>query len=154
MPTLLRKQTLHVHVDFYGFGLQDTDDSLVPDPYPDGREDAASFLTAHEGRIDIESAGHTHTAALTAETWDAEPPEDRSIAWDVRQDAEILSPSGELEIRTVAGAHDEYLELGTPGALWKLRVYCAGREEVARLAQQGVPEGVERYLAQFWPADA
>lgn len=30
-------------------------------------------------------------------------------------------------------------------------MYCAGREEVRRLAQECVPEGVERYLVHFWP---
>lgn len=49
---------------------------------------------------------------------------------------------------------DTYLRLSGVGGTWKARVYCAGREEVRRLAQEGVPEGIEEYLVQFWPAEA
>ncbi|MBP2401302.1 hypothetical protein [Streptomyces syringium] len=152
MATMLRQQEVDVHVDFYGFGLQDTDDSAVPDSYPDGREPDGPFLSAYEGRIDIESAGHTHTAALTVEVWDANPPQDKRLAWEVQDETELQSPSGELEIRAAAGAQEGYVELGSPNRLWRVRLFCAGREEVADLAQHGVPNGVERYLAQFWPA--
>ncbi|MEW2576792.1 hypothetical protein [Streptomyces syringium] len=152
MPTLLRDQTIDVRVDFGGFGLQDTDYDALPLPYPDERVvDQAPFLSAFEGRVDVESAAHTHTATLTFEVWDSEPPEDRRAHWEVQGEAEILSPSGELEIRAIAGAQEDYLQLGGPGAMWKMRVYCTGREEVARLElEDGIPHGVEIYLAQFW----
>lgn len=49
---------------------------------------------------------------------------------------------------------DARLGLGVADRLWKVRVSCAGRAEVARRAPAEVPERVERYLAQFWPAAA
>ncbi|MFF2130713.1 hypothetical protein ACFVW1_36175 [Streptomyces olivochromogenes] len=47
---------------------------------------------------------------------------------------------------------DTYIHLSDTDAMWQVRVYCDGRREVARLAQEDVPEGVERYLVQFWAA--
>ncbi|MGW1760666.1 hypothetical protein [Streptomyces mirabilis] len=119
MAELIQQQKLDVEVDFYGFALQDLDATQVPLEYPEGREADGAFLTAHEGRLDVESAGHTHTAAMTAEVWDGEPP----------------------------AADDR----GATDGMWQVRVYCECRREVARLAQEGMPEGVERYLVQFWP---
>ncbi|WP_167368152.1 hypothetical protein [Streptomyces agglomeratus] len=46
------------------------------------------------------------------------------------------------------------MRLPDAGREWQVRIYCAGREEVRRLAQESVPEGVERHLARFWPVDA
>ena len=50
------------------------------------------------------------------------------------------------------GAIEELVDLGRAETSWRVRVDCAGREEVARLSVSEVPEGVEQYLAQFWPA--
>jgi hypothetical protein len=153
---LIRQQELDVEVDFYGFALQDVDDTQVPVGYPEGREAGGAFVTARVGRLDIESAGHTHTAALTAEVWDGEPPtaEERG-QWEERAEARIASSSGELAVWAVTGGPmDTYLHLSDSGGVWRVRVYCEGRSEVRRLAQEGVPEGVEYYLVQFWPATA
>ncbi|MFF3663688.1 hypothetical protein [Streptomyces olivochromogenes] len=156
MAELIQHQKLYVEVDFYGFALQDLDDAQVPLEYPEGREVGGAFLTAHEGRLDIESAGHTHTAAMTAEVWDGEPAaaDDRGD-WEEKAEAQLHSPSGELGLWSVAaGPMDTYIHLSDTDAMWQVRVYCDGRSEVARLAREAVPEGVERYLVQFWPAAA
>ncbi|MCZ1005433.1 hypothetical protein O1L68_00120 [Streptomyces lydicus] len=152
MAELIRRQELDVEVDFYGFCLQEVDDTQVPLEYPEGRKRGA-FLSVHEGRLDVESAGHTHTASLTAEVWDAQPPgEDGRADWDEVGEAHIHCSSGELALWGVAGGPMETcLHLSEVGGTWQVRVFCVGREEVRRLAQEGVPEGVEQYLVQFWP---
>ncbi|MEU7242850.1 hypothetical protein [Streptomyces sparsogenes] len=153
MAVLVRQQSMEIPVDFYGFSLQDGDDTQAPVPFPDESPGAdADFLTPFAQRVDVRSAGHTHRALLTAEVWDEEPPADRREMWEAQGEALIHSTSGTLAVWVVAGATMEDLELGSPGRLWQLRMYCTGREEVARQAQLGVPHGVERYVAQFWPA--
>ncbi|MFF3950792.1 hypothetical protein ACFYYN_39240 [Streptomyces sp. NPDC001902] len=151
---LLRHQQVEVDVDFYGFCLQEAADQFVPEMYPDGRESIGEpFLTARPGRLDIESGGHTHTAHLRAEVFDAEPPADTREPWEASGQAPLFSQSGELRIWGVAGGPmEESLELGATDTQWQVRVYCSGRAEVGRLAQLEVPKGVERYLVQFWPA--
>ncbi|MBH1938931.1 hypothetical protein I5Q34_32520 [Streptomyces sp. AV19] len=154
MPDLVSKQLLHIPIDFYGFALQDIDDSAVPVPYPDDVDpelNPAGFLTFHEGRIDVQSAGHTHEIRFVAEVWDSEPGEDHSKEWEAQATGELRSPSGELAFWTVAGSPDETVLLGKATDLWRVRMYSAGRTEVQRLAQRGVPKGIEQYLAQFWP---
>ncbi|MBT2400871.1 hypothetical protein [Streptomyces sp. ISL-100] len=154
MAELIQQQELNVEVDFFGFGFQEVDDRFVPVGYPEGRV-PEGFLAEHPGRIDVESGGHTHTASLTVEVWDAEPPSaEAREAWEAQGEARIRSASGELAFWAVAGPMPEYVRLPDVGREWQVRVYCAGREEVRRLTQESVPEGVERYLAQFWPIDA
>ncbi|MFF9870527.1 hypothetical protein ACF1G0_35055 [Streptomyces sp. NPDC013953] len=151
MGELIQRQDLKAEVDFYGFCLQEADDTHVPLEYPEGRAQGA-FLTAHEGRLDFESAGHTHTAALSIEVWDDQPPEQPQGVWDEHGRAQLHSPSGQLAVWGVAGGPGAtHVDLPAAGRIWNVRAYCAGREEVRRLAQEGVPEGVERYLVQFWP---
>ncbi|MGW0885755.1 hypothetical protein [Streptomyces sp. NPDC002671] len=137
--TVLVRQDVQVHVDFYGFALQEHDDMAAPVPYPEERaeSDEGLFLTTHEMRVDIES-GEDHR-----EAWEAPGGE-----------AEICSTTGRLSIEACGGPMAESLELGSPGTLWKIRVYCTGRAEVARLAHLEVPRGIERYVVQFWPASA
>ncbi|TQJ92493.1 hypothetical protein [Streptomyces sp. SLBN-31] len=156
MAELVRQQELDVEVDFYGFALQDVDDTQVPVGYPEGREAGRAFLTAREARLDIESAGHTHTATLSAEVWDAEPPAaDGRGEWEERAEAQFRCASGELAIWAVTGGPmDTCLRLSDTGGSWWVRVYCEGRAEVRRAAEAGVPEGIEHYLVQFWPATA
>ncbi|MVO87780.1 hypothetical protein GPA10_24215 [Streptomyces sp. p1417] len=151
MSELISREEVSVEVDFYGIYLQDWDDSQVPVPFPEGWE-AGPFLRARPGRLDITSAGHTHTAALTVEVWDAEPPAP-SGDWEESERAEILSISGELEVGGVAGGPmPEPIRLSGRECNWSVRVACSGRSEVAEKARQGVPEGVvERYVLQFWP---
>ncbi|MFF4041153.1 hypothetical protein [Streptomyces sp. NPDC001816] len=154
MAELIRQQDADVEVDFNGFALQDVDDTLVPLEYPEGREPGGAFLTAREARLDIESAGHTHTATLATEVWDTEPPaaDDRGD-WEERGEVVLHCPSGELALWGVtSGPRETYLQLPEKDVTWRVRVYCEGRQEVRRLAQEGVPEGIEHYLVQFWPA--
>lgn len=51
------------------------------------------------------------------------------------------------------GPMPAYVQLSDHSAGWRVRAHCRGRDEVRRLAREGVPEGVERYLVQFWPDD-
>ncbi|WP_245769073.1 hypothetical protein [Streptomyces indicus] len=152
VPEWVAQQQGDVEVDFFGFSLQDADDTAVPLPYPEGRS-GRGFVSQREGRIDVESAGHTHTALLDVEVWDgpAPPAEDRA-AWEERAEAELSCTSGEVAVwATAAGPMPDRIRLADGPGRWAVRLYCAGRAAVRPLAEQGVPEGVERYLAQFWP---
>ncbi|MFF9778520.1 hypothetical protein ACF1HJ_33330 [Streptomyces sp. NPDC013978] len=152
---MVREQELEPEVDFYGMSLQDEESAQVA--YPGGRVmDEGVFVTAHPGRVDIESAGHTHTPAMTAQVWDGEPPVDTSRVWDQRADTIVRSATGTLGVWAVAyGPIEDVIELGASGREWRVRVYCSGREEVARVVEEeGIAEGVERYLLQFWPQPA
>lgn len=148
------QQNLDARVEFFSFCFQEADDSTVPMRYPDGLDMGADFLVGREGRIDVASAGHTHVAPLTVQVWDGVPPQEADEAWDIRGEAEIFSATGELSLWTFGGPAEESVELGTRDCRWRVRLFCSGRAEVARRAQLEVPHGVERYLAQFWPAQA
>ncbi|MGW1769635.1 hypothetical protein ACWCQL_37025 [Streptomyces sp. NPDC002073] len=150
---LVARDEVQVAVEFHAFALQEEDDMEVRTPFPEDRdESAAEFLTVYDGRLDFESAGHTHEAALTAEVWSGEPPVNAAESWEVQGEAEIASVTGTLSVETMSGVGEGRVKLGRPDTLWKVRAYCSGRAEVARLAAVGVPEGVEQYLVQFWPA--
>ncbi|MGW8378941.1 hypothetical protein [Streptomyces sp. ODS28] len=151
---LQHQQDMDVFVEFSGFSLQESDEDFLDEEYPDGRRDGAGMLTAHVCRVDVKSEGHTHTAPLTAEVWDAEPPADTSTEWEAQEEAELYSPSGELAVWSYGGAMEEYLYLGAEKMRWSIRVHCTGRSRVKALTDHGVPHGAERYLVQFWPADA
>ncbi|MEU5608727.1 hypothetical protein AB0H03_08260 [Streptomyces sparsogenes] len=85
MAVLVRQQSMEIPVDFYGFSLQDGDDTQAPVPFPDESPGAdADFLTPFAQRVDVRSAGHTHRALLTAEVWDEEPPADRREMWEAQ----------------------------------------------------------------------
>ncbi|WP_199546321.1 hypothetical protein [Streptomyces sp. N35] len=151
MPKLLARQRVEVEVDFFGFSLQDADDTAVPVPYPEDRS-SDGFVAVLDGRIDVESAGHTHTAYLDVEVWSAPaPPADDREAWEAQAEAELACTSGELAVWAAAGPMPDYIHLTDRPGRWGVRLYCTGREAVRPLAEQGVPEGIERYLAQFWP---
>ncbi|MFF0202717.1 hypothetical protein [Streptomyces sp. NPDC005017] len=156
MAELVTRETVEVMVDFYGFALQDEDDMEVPVPFPEERDETRQrpFLTVFDGRLDFESAGHTHEATLVFEVWTGEPLPDGSERWEAQGEAAIHSTSGALTVETMSGVGGGRLELGAAKATWKVRAYCSGRAEVARRAPVEVPEGVERYLVQCWPADA
>ncbi|MCC9738477.1 hypothetical protein [Streptomyces sp. MNU89] len=153
MAVLIRRQELEIPVDFHGFALQEYDDMEVPVPFPEERAELENppFLTPYEMRLDVYSAGHTHTAVLIVEVWDGEPPADKGARWEARDEAEIFSVTGQLSVEVIAGCAKDTVELGAPDTLWRVRLCSTGRAEVARLAQVGVPHGVERYTAGFWP---
>ncbi|MGW0886191.1 hypothetical protein [Streptomyces sp. NPDC002671] len=154
MAKLVTREEIQVFVEFHAFALQEENDAAVLAPFPEDREERSGvvFLTAYDKRLDFGSAGHTHDAALTVEVWSGEPPMDAGGSWEAQGAAEIFSTTGILSVETMSGVGDDRVELGRPDTLWKVRAYCSGRTEVARLAAVDVPEGVERYLVQFWPA--
>jgi hypothetical protein len=151
VPNLIRRQETSVEVDFGAWALQDWDDTQVPVTFP-GEFERGPFLSAREGRLDFTSAGHTHTATLTVEVWDAEPAVPAGL-WDVTAEASVYCSSGKLRARSMAGGPmPGSIDLSDgPGGAWSVRVVSAGRRQVAELAARGVPEGVEQYTAQFWP---
>lgn len=142
MARLVSRQDLDVEVDFYGWCLQDVDDSMVPVTFPEGFEGGA-FLTALEGRLDFAGAGHTHTAALAAEVWDGAPAAaGRGDGWDEVAESRIFCCSGELAVWAVAGGPmPAYVQLSDQSAGWRVRAHCRGREAVRQLAPRGRPRG-------------
>ncbi|MFE2376052.1 hypothetical protein [Streptomyces sp. NPDC059398] len=150
MAHRLTRHEVPVMVDFYGFCLQDADDTAVPVQWPEGFE-SVDFVSASPGRIDVRSAGHTHTADLIVEVWDNCPT--LSLGWDISSEFEVSYQSGKVRVWAVAGGPMPYiLDLAAEPLVWSARMYAAGRDEVARRAQEGVPHGVEKYLVQLWPA--
>lgn len=150
---IVSRQTLAVEVEFFGFSLQERDEAAVPVLFPEGWDPGASsgFLTSQQGRLDVESAGHTHTARLEVEVWDSEPPADVEGEWEADEQAEVDSPSGVLDVCAVTGGlAGESVVLAGAG-VWRVRLLVSGRAAVAEEATHGVPDGVERYLARFWP---
>ncbi|MFF4590925.1 hypothetical protein [Streptomyces sp. NPDC001388] len=102
----------------------------MPVPFPDGFTRGV-FRNVFPGRLDIFSAGHTHTASVDIEVWEAQPHVREPGAWDEQAEADFESTSGEV-------------------ALWSMSL---GRTEAAALSEdEGTGQGVERYLMQFWPA--
>ncbi|MFD3910093.1 hypothetical protein [Streptomyces sp. NPDC058603] len=149
MTEPVRVDELKVRITYHGWSVQESDEALVPVPFPDDSP-SGGFLTAYQGRFDLYSAGHTHTASVTVEQWDSEPAPDTRMPWDESAEAEFVSGSGEIAIWSDGRDHE--LSLLSPGT-WKVRVHCAGRDEVERVCDDdGVADGVEIYLMQFWPA--
>ncbi|MER6129828.1 hypothetical protein ABT173_46195 [Streptomyces sp. NPDC001795] len=150
MAELVSRREYPVHVDHGGFALQDWADGRVPVRFPEGFQHGV-FLAAHPGRLDFTSAGHTHTASLDVEVWDAEPPVPSGI-WEESATASIFCSSGMLRATSMtAGPMLDEIPLSDGPGTWSVRVVCTGREALARLAEEGAVEGVERYVAQFWP---
>jgi hypothetical protein len=155
MAELVRQQHLDADVGHHGFGLQESDDGDLPLPFPDDFTQGV-FLNDFPGRLDIYSGGHTHTAAVTVEVWDGQPPEQDPSGWDEQAEAPFESTSGEVAVWSMdLGRADDVITLADSGGSWRVRVSCAGRGEAAALSEQeGTGEGVEKYLVQFWPATA
>ncbi|MFJ3906402.1 hypothetical protein [Streptomyces sp. NPDC090025] len=150
MPELLHEQLLDVEVAFRGFGFQESDDTVVPVPFGDGQE-WGSFLQEYSRRFDLFSAGHTHTAAVGVRVWASEPPAAEGV-WDERGEVDFESATGDVAVwTTTLGRSKHLIRLGRPG-WWRVRVHCAGRDEVARVTRlEGVAYGVEKYSIDFWP---
>ncbi|MFJ1975323.1 hypothetical protein ACIO93_42660 [Streptomyces sp. NPDC087903] len=154
MSELVRQYQLSADVGYHAFGLQESDDGDLPVPFPDDFERGV-FLNAFPGRLDLYSAGHTHTASLAVEVWDGQPPALDPSGWDEQAEADFESSSGEIAVWSMSlGRTEEVFALGACG-LWRVRVGCTGRAAAAALSEgEGTGEGVERYLVQFWPAKA
>ncbi|MFJ2774319.1 hypothetical protein [Streptomyces sp. NPDC087300] len=144
---LVRRDSFPVYVERFLLWLQEAYEDVM-DSWPEG---AQGLVSAEHGRVDIRSGGHTHTAAFTIEVWDAPPAPDRTVAWEATGETELDSPTGQLQFHTVGGPDKNWIDLGTADRRWRLRAHVVGQDEVAALAEQGVPEGVERFLLQFWP---
>ncbi|MFD7338459.1 hypothetical protein ACFV98_20985 [Streptomyces violascens] len=114
------------------------------------------FLNPHVRRFDLFSAGHTHTAAVTVKVWDAEPPLDDSSAWDGQGEVDFETTTGKVALWTLTlGRTKGVIPLAEAGRWWRVRVSCSGRAEVERITRtEGVADGVERYLVEFWPQEA
>lgn len=144
---LVQREQFPVRVERFLLWLQEADEEVVDD-WPEG---AVELVSAQHGRVDIKSGGHTHTARFTIEVWDAPPEPDDSVSWEATGEAELDSATGQLEFHTAGGPDKNGIDLGIANRRWRLRAHVVGQEEVAVLAEQGVPEGVEQFLLQFWP---
>ncbi|MFK4071871.1 hypothetical protein [Streptomyces sp. NPDC029674] len=144
---LVHCEEFAVRVERFLLWLQDADEDII-DIWPEGGQ---GLVVAEHGRVDIRSGGHTHRAAFTVEVWDSPPEPDQSAPWEATGEAELDSASGRLQFHTAGGPDEHGIDLGVAGRRWRLRAHAAGQEEVASLAEQGVPDGVERFLLQFWP---
>ncbi|MEV8065120.1 hypothetical protein AB0P32_03055 [Streptomyces sp. NPDC085995] len=154
MAQLVRRQGVKAYVGFHAFALQESDDAVLPVPFPDDfRHDA--FLSTHPGRLDITSGGHTHTATVDVEVWDGTPPPQDRADWDEQAEADFESTSGQLAVWSMhTGRMADVITLAESGGAWRVRVSCAGRADAAALSEgEGTGAGAERYLVQFWPAD-
>ncbi|GAA1530776.1 hypothetical protein GCM10009730_45070 [Streptomyces albidochromogenes] len=152
---LVRRQQVDAYVGYFAFGLQDSDDAALPVPFPDDF-DRGVFLGIRPGRLDITRGGHTHTAAVDIEVWDAAAPPQDPADWDEQAEARIESTSGQLAVWSLhTGRTDDVITLAERGGTWRVRVSCSGRAEAAALSEgEGTGAGVERYLIQFWPTGA
>ncbi|MEU6521996.1 hypothetical protein ABZ892_03920 [Streptomyces sp. NPDC046924] len=152
MTELVQRLHLEADVGYHAFALQESDDGDLPVPFPDDYEQGV-FMNGFPGRLDFYSGGHTHTATVIVEVWDEQPPAQDISAWDEQAEAEFESVSGEVAVWSgSSGRTEELFALGSPGP-WRVRAYCAGRAEAAALSEgEGVGEGLETYLVQFWAA--
>ncbi|WP_234342684.1 hypothetical protein [Streptomyces sp. NRRL B-3648] len=140
-------------MSYYAFALQESDDAFLALEFPD-EFDFGAFLSTHPGRLDITSAGHTHTASLAVEVWDGLAPVQDTVAWEEQAEADFESVSGQVAVWSMSlGRLDDVITLADSGGSWRVRVSSAGRAEVKALAESEEHiKGVERYLVQFWPA--
>ncbi|WP_037885208.1 hypothetical protein [Streptomyces viridochromogenes] len=155
MAQLVRRQRVSAFVGYHAFGLQESDDADLPVPFPDDFHRHA-LLGTHPGRLDITSGGHTHTATVDVEVWDGAPPPQDPGDWDEQAEADFESTSGQVAVWSMhTGRMDDVITLADAGGSWRVRVSCVGRAEAAALSEgEGTGVGVERYLIEFWPADA
>ncbi|MFF0199766.1 hypothetical protein [Streptomyces sp. NPDC005017] len=138
-----------MYVEFYALWTEDSDE-VDPGEVPVPAE--TELLASRDRRLCFRSGGHTHSAASTTEIWDREPPQDERETWEACADAEWFCRSGEVALWSYGGPSEPLVELGLPDTSWQVRAYVTGQERARRLAQQGAPEDVERFLVQFWPA--
>ncbi|MET8957436.1 hypothetical protein ACWEO4_43535 [Streptomyces sp. NPDC004393] len=115
MAQLLRRQQLDVFVGYHAFGLQESDDAVLDLLFPDGF-DFGAFLSTHPGRLDITSAGHTHTAVLTAEVGDGPAPTQEAAAWEEQAEADFESVSGQVAVWSMSlGRSEDLITLSDTG---------------------------------------
>ncbi len=150
-PTSRCKETVDVLYSF--FYLQDggqtwlDDDSLPPSP-AEGDE-----LTATgKDWVSIVSEAQDHVAGIQLEAWATEPP--RQDDWEISEDFQVVWSTGEIApVAVTMGPSEEEIIVGPPGT-YAGRVYSRGREDTRNAREAGleIPDGLEQYLVQFWPA--
>ncbi|MCF3106950.1 hypothetical protein IPZ58_36120 [Streptomyces roseoverticillatus] len=105
-------------------------------------------------RIDLGSAGHTHTASLSVEIWDARPDSGLRQEWDEVAESTIETITGDLALWDTGPQQGVGISLGQPGH-WGIRAASAGRAKAQQQTRLiGAVHGVERWLLQFWPVTA
>ncbi|MGW7080461.1 hypothetical protein [Streptomyces sp. NPDC054866] len=152
MAELVQELRLDVFVDSFAFAFQESWDADLPVEFPDAFN-ADVFVNAFPGRVDVCSAGHTHTAAVSVQVWGGDAPVEDGAVWDVRGEVGFDSVSGDVAVWTPSlGRTDDLIKLGRKGP-WRVRAHCTGRAELAGLRESPEPVvGIERYLVQFFPA--
>ncbi|GGQ85091.1 hypothetical protein [Streptomyces flaveolus] len=147
----LSVQRVRVLADYYGLCLQDADDSWLPAVFPQDFI-AGDFGTPRPGRIDLTTAAHTQHVGVTVQAWEDEPPLLEG-SWDKTAKARIECRSGTLRLWSMGGPGLEDITLPSAPATWNTRIYCTGRQEAAAASRNGVPDGLEQYVVQFWPVE-
>jgi len=145
-----------VAVEYYRFSLVDAETPAeVPWPRPMANA-ADEAIVAIENRVDFQSVGEFHRAAVRMTAWDGEP--DRPAeAWDDDYEVVFTSGSGRVMLCGVtSGCSPVVFEIGPARQAYGLRVYCAGRDRTleADLSGSPIPAGPERYDLRFWPVRA
>ncbi|MFB7784856.1 hypothetical protein ACFY0N_39015 [Streptomyces vinaceus] len=97
---MLGEQELDAPVEFRSFGFQESDDAVVPVPFPN-ESSWGVILQGHVRRFDVFSAGHTHTAAVKARIWDG-APEAEGGHWDEKEEIDYESVSDDAAGGAVA----------------------------------------------------
>ncbi|WP_328870965.1 hypothetical protein OHT76_13050 [Streptomyces sp. NBC_00287] len=115
MAVLVRQQRIDADVEFHAFGFQESDDGDLPVPFPDDFEQGV-FLNTFPGRLNVYSAGHTHTASVDVEVWDGQPPVQDPADWDNQAEADFESASGEVAVWSIGlGRSDDVITLADEG---------------------------------------
>ncbi|MEU6672165.1 hypothetical protein, partial [Streptomyces sp. NPDC046727] len=135
MAQLVREQRIDVFVSDYAFGLQESDDAFLDLLFPDDFE-FGTFLSTHPRRLDVTSAGHTHTASVTVEVWDGPAPAQDRAGWEEQAEADFESVSGQVAIWSMGvGRLDDLITLADQGGSWRVRIRSSGRAAVRALTE-------------------
>jgi hypothetical protein len=151
VPVLLRVLEDEVTVEYWMFRLLD-----------DGKSDPAVGLAgdrlavARADELDFGSAAEDHVAGVRLEAWDCAPAAVGG-SWGGPVELTVSLGSGTVRLWAVTmGPSEKGFTVGG-GGVYRVRVYCQGREQVWRIVEDpeldDFPEGVERYLVQFWPCE-
>ncbi|MQA95554.1 MAG: hypothetical protein GEV11_13210 [Streptosporangiales bacterium] len=141
MARLIHRLTTETRVHHGSFDLLDEGGPRsLPQP---ANAPGGGLLRAADNTITALSATPgVHYAAVDLEVWDGEPPP-ADGAWHPAGNATLRLSSGEVEVNPlVEGDDTEMLIIGPPGT-YALR---------ASVITRSAPNGVERWLFQFWPA--
>lgn len=126
---------------------------------PDGER----WLTTGTGWMVFLSGSSDHYPAVRIEVWSQEPPAEPE-PWERAEETTVETTVEDVRLRALTmQPSEELLEIGPPGH-YHVRASCRGRSDVRRAVEDAfvraheegrpvvLPEGVERYLIQFWPA--